>query len=133
MRQVKVILEAGNDGYGVSFPAIENVYGFGDTIDSAKQDAQDVLDFYIETLNKVGKPVPAILQEEYELLFEFDVEALLKYIDGVVTKTAIAKVSGINAAQLSQYSSGSKKPRKAQRDKIISALHQIGNDLIAVS
>ncbi len=133
MKKVKVILEAGKDGYGVYFPEIENVFGFGDTVELAKQDAKQVLDYYIETLNKLGKALPEILQGEFELQFEFDVEALLKYIDGTVTKTALAKASGINATQLSHYSSGLKKPRKEQREKIVSGLHRIGKDLLAVS
>jgi hypothetical protein len=73
------------------------------------------------------------LQGEYELVFEFDIEALLKYIDGTVTKSAPAKASGINPAQLSHYSSGLKKPRKEQRERIIKGLHQIGQDLLSVS
>lgn len=133
MKQVKVILEAGKDGYGVSFPEIENVFGFGDTVELAKEDAKQALVYYIQTLNKAGKKIPAALQGEFELLFEFDVEALLKYIEGTVTKTALAKASGINATQLSHYSSGIKRPRKEQRDKIVSGLHRIGNDLLSVS
>lgn len=133
MKQIKVILEAGKDGYGVSFPEIENVFGFGDTVDEAKEDARNVLDYYIETLHKVGRPLPDALQGEYELAFEFDVEALLKYIDGTITKTALARASGINPAQLSHYSSGMKKPRREQREKIISGLHRIAKDLLAVT
>ena len=106
MKQIHVILEMGKDGYGVSFEEITNVFGFGETVELAKKDAKASLDFYIECLNKMNRPVPEILQGEYELVFEFDIEALLKHIDGTVTKTALAKAAGINAAQLSHYSSG---------------------------
>jgi predicted RNase H-like HicB family nuclease len=132
MEQIHVILELGKDGYGVSFKEIDNIFGFGETVELAKKDAYDVIKFYIECQNEVHKPIPEILKEEYELIFEFDVEALLKYIDGTVTKRAIAKASGINAVQLSHYSSGLKKPRKAQREKIITGLHKIANDLLSV-
>lgn len=133
MKKIRVILELGKDGYGVSFPEIENIFGFGETLDAAKEDAQNVLDFYIEILNKNGKRIPAILQGEYELEFEYDIEALLKHIEGIVTKTALAKASGINPAQLTHYSSGLKKPRKEQREKIINALHKLGRELLSVS
>lgn len=133
MKKIRVILELGKDGYGVSFPEIENIFGFGETLDAAKEDAQNVLDFYIEILNKNGKHIPAILQGEYELEFEYDIEALLKHIEGIVTKTALAKASGINPAQLTHYSSGLKKPRKEQREKIINALHKLGRELLSVS
>ena len=133
MKQIHVILEMGKDGYGVSFEEITNVFGFGETVELAKKDAKASLDFYIECLNKMNRPVPEILQGEYELVFEFDIEALLKYIDGTVTKTALAKAAGINASQLSHYSSGLKKPRRQQREKIIAGLHKLGRDLLAVS
>ena len=133
MRQINVSLEMGKDGYGVSYDEIPNVFGFGETVELAKKDARVSLDFYVECLNKNQMPIPEILQGEYELIFEYDIEALLKYIDGTITKTALAKASGINTTQLSYYSSGLKKPRKEQHDKIIAGLHKIGNSLISVS
>jgi len=133
MKQIHVILELGKDGYGVSFKEIENVFGFGETVELAKKDAKDALESFMYVLNKFQKPVPEILQDEYELIFEFDIEALLKYLDGTVTKTALAKASGINATQLSHYSSGLKKPRKEQRERIIKGLHKLGEELLSVS
>jgi predicted RNase H-like HicB family nuclease len=133
MRQIHVTLEMGKDGYGVSFEEVPNIFGFGETVELAKQDAKAALVFYVECLNKYNNPVPEILQGEYELVFEFDIEALLKYIDGTVTKTALAKASGINATQLNHYSSGLKKPRKAQRERIVAGLHKLGRDLLSVS
>jgi predicted RNase H-like HicB family nuclease len=131
MEKIHVVLELGRDGYGVSFKEISNVFGFGETVEQAKEDAKAALDSFVFVLNKYNKPVPEILRREYELVYEFDIEALLKYIDGTVTKKAIAKASGINAVQLSHYSSGLKKPRKAQREKIIKGLHKIANDLLS--
>jgi len=133
MKQIHVILELGKDGYGVWFKEINNIFGFGETVELAKKDAQDVIDFYIKCLNESNNPIPEILKGKYELVFEFDVEALLKYIDGTVSKKALAKSSGINPVQLSHYSSGLKKPRKEQREKIIAGLHKIAKDLLAVT
>ena len=133
MKKIRVILELGKDGYGVSFPDIDNVFGFGETLEAAKADAQQVLDFYINILNKNGKPLPEMLKGDYELEFEFETEALLKHLEGIVTKKALAKASGINPAQLTHYSSGLKKPRKEQRDKIINGLHKLGLELLSVS
>jgi len=133
MKQIHVILELGKDGYGVCFEELPNVFGFGETVEAAKNDAKDALGGYIVALNKCKQPIPEILQDEYELIYRFDIEALLKYIDGTVTKTALAKAAGINPVQLSQYRSGLKKPRKQQREKIISGLHKLGKDLLAVS
>ena len=133
MKQIHVTLELGKDGYGVWFEELPNVFGFGETVEAAKADAKVALEGYIVALNRCNQQIPEILKEEYELVFQFDVEALLKYIDGTVTKTALSKASGINVTQLSHYSSGLKKPRKEQRDKIITGLHKLGRDLLSVS
>jgi predicted RNase H-like HicB family nuclease len=133
MEQIHVTLEMGKDGYGVWFEEIPNVFGFGETVELAKKDAKASLDFYTECLKKDNRQVPVSLQHEYELVFAFEIEALLKYIDGTVTKKALAKAAGINPVQLSHYSSGLKKPRKQQREKIISGLHKLGKDLFSVS
>mgnify|MGYP000975945677 CR=1 FL=1 len=133
MKTIKVILEAGKDGYGVSFNEIPNIFGFGESIEEAKDDAEQALAGFIRILEKQGRHVPEVLDGEYELAFEFDTVALLKHIEGIVTKTALAKASGINASQLSHYSNGLKKPRKEQRDRIISGLHKLGEELLSVS
>jgi predicted RNase H-like HicB family nuclease len=133
MKRIHVTLEAGKDGYGLWFDEIENVFGFGETVEKAKTDAKAALEGYVVALERCNQPVPEILQGEYELVFGFDTKALLKHISGTVTKTALSKASGINVSQLNHYSSGLKKPRKKQRDKIIAALHKIANDLLTVS
>jgi len=133
MKQIHVILELGKDGYGVWFEELPHVFGFGETVEAAKIDAQRALEGYLIALNKCNQSIPEILQGEYELVYQFDVEALLKYIDGTVTKTALAKAAGINPVQLSHYSSGLKKPRKQQREKIIAGLHKLGRELLSVS
>ena len=133
MNKIHVTLELGKDGYGVWFEKLPHVFGFGDSVEAAKTDAKNALEGYVVALNKYNQPIPEILKNEYELVYKFDVEALLKYIDGTVTKTALAKATGIHPAQLSHYSSGLKKPRKQQREKIIAGLHKLGKDLLSVS
>ena len=133
MNQIHVVLELGKDGYGVSFKEITNVIGFGETVELAKIDAKAALESYVLVLNRCKKQVPEILLGDYELVYEFDIEALLKHLDGTVTKTALSKASGINATQLSHYSSGLKKPRKEQRERIIKGLHKLGQELLSVS
>ena len=133
MRKIKAILELGKDGYGVSFEEIPNVFGFGESLEEAKADAKAALDGFVKVLKKHEKPIPKILTVNYELEFEFETESLLKHVEGLVTKTALAKASGINPAQLSHYSSGMKKPRKEQRERIIRGLHKLGQELLSVS
>jgi hypothetical protein len=44
----------------------------------------------------------------------------------------LERLTGINQKLLHYYSVGLKKPRKAQRDKIQSALHRLGKELLTV-
>jgi len=133
VRQIHVFLELGKDGYGVWFEELPHVFGFGETVEAAKADAKAVLEGYIIALNISNQAIPEILKGEYDLVYKYDVETLLKHIDGTVTKTALAKAAGINPTLLSHYSSGMKKPGKQQREKIIAGLHKLGKELLSVS
>lgn len=46
--------------------------------------------------------------------------------------SGVAKISGINESLMRQYAAGLKKPRPAQRKKIETALHKLGEELIAI-
>jgi len=133
MKQIHATLEMGKDGYGVWFDELPCVFSFGETVEAAKSNAKDAVAGYIVALKKSDQSIPEILKGKYELVFEFDIEALLKHIDGTVTKTALAKATGINASLLSHYRSGIKKPRKQQKERIIAGLHKLGRDLLSVS
>jgi predicted RNase H-like HicB family nuclease len=130
--KMKAILEKGKDGYGVSFEGIPNIYGFGETVEASKKDTKEVLDFFIRTKD-LHKLVPELLKGEYQLEFEFDTTTLLNYIGGTITPSALARASGINVAQISHYATGRRKPRPAQREKIVYGLHQIAHELLTVS
>ena len=79
-----------------------------------------------------GDELPEKLKNEYELVFELDTSAMLHSLDGIVTRKAIAKVTGINEAQLTHYANGFRKPRPVQRQRIIDGIHQIGRELTLI-
>ena len=64
--------------------------------------------------------------------YHFDVVSLLNYFKGILTNAAFERLTGINQLQMSHYANGLKKPRKAQRQKIEKALHQLGEDLRSI-
>ena len=53
--------------------------------------------------------------------------------EGIFTKSGLEKLTGINQKQLWHYANGISKPRQAQRQKIESALHRLGSELISLS
>ena len=70
--------------------------------------------------------------QEYLIDYHFDVVSLLNYFKGILTNAAFERLTGINQLQMSHYANGLKKPRKAQRQKIEKALHQLGEDLRSI-
>lgn len=130
MKQIIVIIEKTSDHYSAYADNVDGIYGGGDTPDEAKQSIVDA----IRLTKKYNKPhnIPAILKGDYELVYRFDTESLLNYYKKIFTNSALERLTGINQRQLQHYSSGLKKPRPAQKKKIVEALHQLGSELMAV-
>ncbi len=130
MNQVKIIIERSKDHYGAYAENVEGIYGGGDTPEEAKKSILEAI-VLLKKYNK-QKNIPAILKSDYEFVFKFDTESLLKYYKGIFTKAGLERITGINQRQIQHYSSGLKKPRLTQVKKIESALHKLGKELLAV-
>jgi len=76
-----------------------------------------------------------ILKGKYQFDFELGASAMLHLVDGLISRSAISKVTGINEKQLSHYLTGHRIAREAQNKKIASGIinisHQI-NELSAI-
>lgn len=103
------------------------------TLDGVKEAFKEALEFHVEGSINDGDILPDWLAKgEYELNFEFDVSALLHSLDGIITRAAISRATGINERQLGHYASGFRNPRPQQRDRIINGIHSIGKELTSV-
>jgi hypothetical protein len=58
---------------------------------------------------------------------------MLRYYSGIITPTALGKMSGIHPKQLWSYMHGKSKPRQAQVARIENAIHQLGQQLLSIS
>ena len=129
-KKIKIIIERSDDSYTSYAENVAGVYGHGDTVEEAKQSAlngMNLLKKYNEDVN-----LPAILKEEYEVVFKFDAESFLNFYKKIFTNAALERMTGINQKQFQHYASGLKKPRLAQIKKIESAMHILGKELMAV-
>ncbi len=117
----KAIIERSKDAYWAYIPELEGVSGVGETVQEAKQSMLDGLGLQQELGN--------LCIQEFLIEYHFDVISLLNYFKGILTNAAFERLTGINQLQMSHYANGLKKPRKAQRQKIEKALHQLGEDL----
>ena len=69
---------------------------------------------------------------EAQFSFVYDVPSFLLYYAGKLTYAGLAKLTGISAAQLSQYANGYRNPSPKTTEKIQNALHAFGKELSQV-
>lgn len=87
---------------------------------------------HLETMREDEDKIPEQFQEEYDLVFELDLRALLHHYEGIITRTGLSKLTGINEKQLGHYAQGIRNPRKAQRERIIRGIHNLGKELLEI-
>ena len=118
------IIERSKDAYWAYIPDLEGVSGVGETVLEAKQSMLEGLNLQIELGN--------LSISEFHIDYHFDVISLLNYFKGILTNAAFERLTGINQIQMSHYANGLKVPRKAQRQKIERALHQLADELHSI-
>ena len=69
---------------------------------------------------------------EAEFTFAYDVPSLLSYYAGRLTYAGLARITGVSAAQLSQYAHGYRNPSKKTTEKIQTAINALGQELSRV-
>jgi hypothetical protein len=103
------------------------------TLDGLKREFESSLKFHIEGCIADGDVLPEwIVEGNYELEYVLETSALLHRLDGILTRSAIARATGINEKQIGHYASGYRNPRPAQREKIIRGIHSISRELASV-
>lgn len=132
MGKVKVII-SWTDNYGAYCDLVPGCVATHRTLEGVEQAFAEALQAHIEGMIEDGDPVPAELRGKYELEFHLNIRALLHYTEGIVPRTALARVSGINEKQLGHYATGWRNPRPDMQRKIVDGIHTLGKRLIALS
>ena len=132
MHLLKAIIETSENNYCASIENLDGVAATGATITEIKERLTEAVDDLIETCEEGGYEIPEALQGGYTIEFKMDVKSLLSVYYGIFTKSALERLTGINQKQLWHYANGLSKPRKAQKEKIESALHRLGSELLAI-
>lgn len=133
MKQIVAIIERAGDGTYSIYCKDEIFSGMGDTVESAKADMIRQIAVYKETALREGFRYPVFLDDDYEIDYVVDALSLMNYYvkSGIFSLAALEKITGINQKQLWAYTTGTK-PRKAQKDKILSGFLKLSKDLDAV-
>ena len=130
MEKLIIEIARSDDHYGAYALNCPGVYGAGNTVEEAKENVLEGMRLLIES--RQSNELPDILKREYEIVYKFDTQSFLKYFEGIFSKPALEKLTGIHQKQLHHYASGLRKPRPAQREKIGRALHRLGKELMSV-
>jgi len=86
-----------------------------------------------ELINNAYEATQLFFEDKYEithenLKFEVDFEQFFQYYK-VLNSKFLAEKIGMNPTLLSQYVQGRKRPSEKQTEKILSGIHQIGQEL----
>lgn len=104
----------------------------GKTLDELKHNMDEALHFHIDGMKEDREPIPAEFNGTWEYDWQLTARALLHYTEGLVSKSAISKATGINQQQLTHYSTGYRTPRPAMRKRIIDGILSIAQQLSAI-
>lgn len=132
MKTIMVILEKSEDNYSAYIPELDGCIATGDTLDKVKQRIEEALDFHLAGMKEEGLDIPEVFQNDYKLTYKIDIESLFNWFSGVLTKSGISKLTGMNQSLISQYANGMKKPSSKQVKKIEEAIHNFGEELLSI-
>ncbi|KAA6323528.1 hypothetical protein EZS27_027040 [termite gut metagenome] len=133
MKTIKVIIEQAEHNYCAYLEGIDGFTAIGSTIEELKVKMCEVIQIMKDECEEHGYEFPEELKGEYELVYQMDVKSLLEFYSGIFTKAGLERITGINQKQLWHYASGGRRPRPEQALKIETALHKLGQDLLAIN
>ena len=131
MQTITVNIDWENN-YGAYSEEVAGCVATHKTLEGVKQAYIEALEFHLEGLHADGDEIPSVMQGKYRLDFVLNVRALLHYFEGILTRSALSRVTGINERQLGHYITGHRKPRPDQRKKIVEGLQRIGKEINSV-
>ena len=133
MNKVLVILEKTSvEGYSAYLPDLPGCISTGNSLSDIKESIQEAVQFHIEGMKEEHLEVPDTFQHGYELSYKMDIASLFDWFSGVLTKSGLSRITGMNQSLISQYAMGIKKPSSKQTRKIESALHRLGQELLEI-
>jgi len=137
MERITVYIGWADKNYSAYTDDFERIGGTiistGKTLESVKSEFLSALQFHIEGCMQDGDKLHEwFVNGNYKIDFKLETSALLHSFDGILTRSALSRITGINERQIGHYATGLRKPRIKQREKIILGFHKIGKELSAV-
>ena len=103
------------------------VFGEGATVEEAERD-------FLAVFNEMRENYKVRTGKDVEATFSFvkDMSAVLQECKEYISFAYLAQLTGISKAMLSQYACGTRRPKPAQRERIVGGIHQIGQTCMQV-
>ena len=96
----------------------------GENVAAAKAEFFEMLEDYKRAYEEEGKEWPSL-----HFTFRYDVASFLNFYSKVFSLAGIARLTGINQRQLSNYLNGHRNASPATTQKIAEAIHNLGREL----
>jgi predicted RNase H-like HicB family nuclease len=122
-RKINMIVEKTDTGFS-AYSSDNPIYTTGRTIAELIDNAYEAANLYFED-EKIQ-----ITHENVK--FEIDFKQFFQYYKVLNSKFLADKI-GMNPTLLSQYVQGHKKPSESQTEKILTGIHQIGQELSEIN
>lgn len=108
------------------------IFCTGKDLETFKKGFKEALQFHIEGLVEAGTAPDWMVEEDYEVEYTLHISAVLRQAEQFTTMATVSRISGVNATLLRHYASSLKEPRRPQIDRIVNAIHEIGNKMLAL-
>jgi predicted RNase H-like HicB family nuclease len=131
MKTIKVLIEWSGDNFSAGSGEINGmVFATGKTLAQVKDAFAEAFQFHIEESVADGDKLPSYITEgKFKFDYELLASAMLHLADGLITRSALSRVTGINEKQLSHYLTGHRKARPEGNRKIADGILSINRQI----
>jgi predicted RNase H-like HicB family nuclease len=132
MKNIVVLEKTSDGGFSAYLPELPGCVSTGESIDEIKTNIREAVDFHIEGMLIENLPVPEVFAGGFNLTYKMDLASLFEWFSGILTKSGVSRITGMNQSLISQYVSGNKTPSNKQTKKIEIALDNLGQELLEI-
>ena len=134
MRVLKVNVEKHKDGtyWGTVSDVPGVVTSFGDSLAELKENLQQAYADYYELAVELKEDYISELEANPTFTYLLNLKNIFNLLPEVKISN-IAKKANINASLLRQYKTGKTVASEEQANKVLTAMHQLGEELLSVS
>lgn len=122
-KKIKMTVEKTDTGFS-AYSDNHSIFTTGKTIPELINNAYEAAELHFE-----DEPVEL---KHSDIKFEIDFQQFFQYFK-VINAKFLAEKIGMNPTLLSQYVQGHKKPSEKQTNKILSGIHDIGQELTGIN